>query len=61
MSSSDSTSAIFLNDTQNQIKKKINKYAFSGGQADIETHRKLGANLEVDISYYYLKFFLNDD
>ena len=61
MSSSDPNSAIFLTDTANQIKKKVNKFAFSGGQANIEDHRKLGANLEVDVSYNYLKFFLEDD
>lgn len=61
MSSSDPTTAIFLNDTANQIKKKINKHAFSGGQVDVETHRKLGANLEIDIAYNYLTFFLEDD
>lgn len=31
MSASDPTSCIYLNDTPNNIKKKINKYAFSGG------------------------------
>ena len=61
MSSSDESSAIFLKDTAKKIKKKINKFAFSGGQADAETQRKLGANLEVDIPYNYLKFFMNDD
>merc|ERR1712029_606936 len=44
MSASDSTSPIFLTDTKNEIKKKINKYAFSGGQTDVETHRKLGGD-----------------
>ena len=61
MSSSDSTSAIFLTDTPNQIKKKINKYAFSGGRATAEEQRKFGANLDVDVSYSYLSFFLEDD
>jgi len=32
MSASDATTSIFLTDTPNEIKKKINKYAFSGGQ-----------------------------
>lgn len=32
MSSSDPTSCILLTDTASQIKNKINKYAFSGGQ-----------------------------
>lgn len=61
MSSSDNTSAIFLTDTANQIKKKINKYAFSGGKATAEEQRKFGADLEVDVSYSYLSFFMEDD
>lgn len=61
MSSSDPTTAVFLTDTPNQIKKKINKHAFSGGQVDIDTHRKLGADLEIDIAYNYLRFFMEDD
>ena len=61
MSASDSTSSIFLTDTPNEIKKKINKYAFSGGQVDVETHRKLGGNTDTDIAYQYLRFFLDDD
>ncbi|XP_046736121.1 tryptophan--tRNA ligase, cytoplasmic [Diprion similis] len=61
MSASDSNSAIFLNDTPKQIKNKINKHAFSGGQATVEEHRTLGGNCEVDISYQWLRFFLEDD
>jgi len=61
MSSSDPTSSIFLTDTPAQIKNKINKYAFSGGQTTVEEHRKLGGNCDVDVSYQYLKFFLEDD
>jgi len=61
MSSSDPNSAIFLTDTKEEIKQKINKYAFSGGQATTEEHRKLGANLELDVPFQYLKFFLDDD
>lgn len=52
---------IFLTDTPNQIKKSINKYAFSGGRATIEEHRQLGARIEVDISIEYLRFFMEDD
>jgi hypothetical protein len=44
-----------------QIKNKINKYAFSGGGATVEEHRKNGGNCDVDISYQYLTFFLEDD
>ncbi|KAL0269107.1 UNVERIFIED_CONTAM: hypothetical protein PYX00_006942 [Menopon gallinae] len=61
MSASDPNSSIFLTDTAKQIKNKINKYAFSGGQATIEEHRQLGGNCDVDISYQYLTFFLEDD
>lgn len=32
MSTSDAKSAIFLTDTPNEIKNKINKHAFSGGR-----------------------------
>ncbi|KAK9745119.1 tRNA synthetases class I (W and Y) [Popillia japonica] len=61
MSASDANSTIFLTDTPKQIKNKINKYAFSGGQASVEEHRKVGGNCEVDVSYKYLTFFLEDD
>ena len=61
MSSSVDSSAIFLNDTAKKIKDKINKYAFSGGQVDIESHRRLGGNPDVDVAFQYLKFFFEDD
>ncbi|UNI14434.1 Tryptophan--tRNA ligase [Purpureocillium takamizusanense] len=61
MSASDDTSAIFLSDSAKQIKNKINKYAFSGGRETVEEHREKGGNAEVDVSYQYLQFFLEDD
>jgi tryptophanyl-tRNA synthetase len=61
MSSSDPTSAIFLTDTPAQIKSKINKYAFSGGQETLELQRQLGANLAIDVPFHYLSFLLDDD
>lgn len=61
MSASDPNSAIYVTDTAKDIKQKVNKYAFSGGQDSVELHRKLGANLEVDVSIKYLNFFLEDD
>lgn len=33
----------------------------SGGQQTVEEHRKLGANLDIDVSVEYLEFFLEDD
>jgi len=61
MSSSDDSSAIFMTDTAAQIKKKINRNAFSGGRVSVEEHRKYGGNPDVDVSYQYLSFFLDDD
>jgi tryptophanyl-tRNA synthetase len=61
MSASDSTSYISLNDDQKTIKKKINKYAFSGGKETIEEHRKNGGNPEIDVSFQYLKMFFEED
>lgn len=60
MSASDTNSAIFLTDTKAQISEKVNR-AFSGGQDTAELHRKLGANLEIDVPFQYLSFFLEDD
>ncbi|CAO2824190.1 unnamed protein product [Amaranthus hypochondriacus] len=61
MSGSDPNSAIFVTDSAKDIKNKVYKYAFSGGQDSKEKHQKYGANLEVDISIKYLGFFLEDD
>lgn len=61
MSSSNETSAIFVTDTPKQIKTKINKYAFSGGADTLEEHRMFGGNPDVDVSYQWLTFFLDDD
>ncbi|KAK1835435.1 hypothetical protein QBC39DRAFT_341370 [Podospora conica] len=48
-------------DTPNQIKNKINKYAFSGGKVTVEEHREKGGDTTVDVSFQYLRFFLEDD
>lgn len=61
MSASDPTSTIYLTDTPKQLKNKVNKHAFSGGQTTVEEHRKIGGDCSVDISYQYLTFFLDDD
>ena len=50
-----------MTDTPNQIKNKINKHGFSGGQETEEEHRRLGGNPDVDVSYQYLTFMLDDD
>jgi len=61
MSASAQNTAVYCTDTAKQIKKKINKHAFSGGQDTMEKQRELGANLEVDIPYQWLRFFLMDE
>mmetsp|Transcript_7570 Transcript_7570/g.19405 ORF Transcript_7570/g.19405 Transcript_7570/m.19405 type:complete len:290 (-) Transcript_7570:2829-3698(-) len=61
MSASDPNSSIFVTDSRKQIKTKINKYALSGGQQTVEEHREKGANLDVDVSWKYLNFFMEDD
>lgn len=61
MSASNPNSAIFMSDTANQIKNKVNKHAFSGGQETLEEHRRLGGNPDVDVAYQYLTYFDDDD
>jgi tryptophanyl-tRNA synthetase len=58
MSASVESSAIFMKDTPKQIQSKMNKYAFSGGRDTAEEQREKGANPDVDVSYQYLRFFL---
>ena len=61
MSASNPNSAIFMSDTPNQIKTKINKHAFSGGRESLEEHRAHGGNPDVDVAYIYLSYFLESD
>lgn len=61
MSSSNSDKAILTTDDPKTVKKKINKYAFSGGQDTLEEHRKKGGNPDIDVSYQWLKYFEEDD
>ncbi|KAJ1495965.1 hypothetical protein T484DRAFT_1607166, partial [Baffinella frigidus] len=61
MSGSEGATAIFLSDTPKQLASKVNKHAFSGGQATLEEHRRLGGDPSIDVSFRYLEFFLEDD
>lgn len=61
MSSSDENSYIAMTDSPAEVKKKINKYAFSGGCETIEEHRKHGGNPDIDVSFQYLKMFFEPD
>ncbi len=60
-SSTGDNKAILMTDNANTVKKKINKYAFSGGKETIEEHRKKGGNVEVDVACQWLKYFEDDD
>jgi len=63
MSTSNPNKVIWLDDTYPTIKKKLTKYAFSGGQPSTELHRKLGGNPDIDVCYLMLYYFFekNDE
>jgi len=61
MSSSDPYSYIALDEDPKEVAKKINKYAFSGGQPTIEEHRKKGGNPDIDVSFQMLRYGLEPD
>ena len=60
-SSSDSSKTILMTDSPKEVKKKINKHAFSGGQDTVEEHRKKGGNVKVDVACQWLKYFEDND
>ena len=51
MSTSDPMSAVYLSDDETTVKKKLAKYAFSGGRDTLEEQRKYGAVPEVDFAF----------
>ncbi len=59
--SSSGDSYIALTDSPKEVERKINKYAFSGGQATIDEHRKKGGNPDIDVSFQYLRMFFEPD
>ena len=54
-------STIFTTDDPKTVRKKVMKYAFSGGRDTLEEHRKHGGNPDIDVSYQWLTFFEEDD
>lgn len=59
--SSSGEGVIYLSDSPKEVEHKIKKYAFSGGQATIEEHRKKGGDPNIDVSFQYLKFLFEPD
>ncbi|MCW6168847.1 MAG: tryptophan--tRNA ligase [Thermoplasmatales archaeon] len=60
MSSSDPNSVISLNDSRNSVRKKLMKYAFSGGRDTAEEQRKYGANPDIDFSFNIFRIMESD-
>jgi tryptophanyl-tRNA synthetase len=56
MSSSSPDSAIFMDDDEKAVRRKLMKYAFSGGKDTVEEHRKYGANPDIDFSFNVYSF-----
>lgn len=61
MSASDSNGTIYTTDTPGEVEKKIKKYAFSGGRPNVDEHRRLGGDPDIDVSYQYLRIFFEPD
>lgn len=54
-------STIFTTDDEKTVRKKVMKYAFSGGKDTVEEHRRYGGNPDIDVSYQWLTFFEESD
>ena len=61
MSTSTSDSAIWLTDDEKTVKKKIMKYAFSGGRDTLEEHRRRGGRPDIDVSFQWLSILFEED
>lgn len=59
--SSSKGDAIRLGEGPKEVRRKIHKYAFSGGQPTVEEHRTKGGNPDIDTAYQWLRFFEEDD
>ncbi len=61
MSSSQPDTTIDLGDDDKTVRKKIYRYAFSGGQATKEEHRQKGGDTDVDVPFQWLYMFFEPD
>ena len=60
MSSSDINSGIYLDDSPKVVRKKLMKYAFSGGRETAEEQRKYGANPDIDFAFNIYRMLERD-
>ena len=61
MSSSRPETAIYLGDDDKTVRNKVYRYAFSGGQATKDEHRKKGGDPDVDVPFQWLYMFFEPD
>ena len=59
--SSSTGAGIYASDNEKEVKKKINKYAFSGGKNTLEEHRKYGGDPSIDIPFQYLRYLFEEN
>jgi len=55
------SATIFMSDDPKSVRRKIMKYAFSGGKDTVEEHRKHGGNADIDMAFQWLAYFEPDD
>jgi tryptophanyl-tRNA synthetase len=60
MSSSHPETTIFMDETLEEMERKV-KRSFSGGQPTTEEHRRLGGDCSKDVAFQYLQFFFESD
>ncbi|MEN2497765.1 MAG: hypothetical protein MHMPM18_002120 [Marteilia pararefringens] len=61
MSLSSKNETILLADTPEEIKHKISHFTFPGGQSTVAEHRENGGNCDIDVSFAYIYYFIEDD
>jgi len=61
MSASDDAPSILLTDGPGEVEDKITRFAYSGGKASVEAHRREGGDPEADVAFQYLQFFFEPD
>lgn len=61
MSSSVEETAIFLDDDEKTVLRKINRFAFSGGQPTTDEQRRKGGNPDVCVVYSWLEILFEED